>query len=195
MKLSYVVKSLVLTGMIAFAAKSASAQTPLLGEIKLVSFNFAPQGYMLCDGSILPINQFSAIFSLMGTTYGGNGQTNFALPDLRGRVAVGAGQGPGLSPRIQGEVGGRESVTLTIAQMPAHSHPIVASSSEATLSSPTNNVMAGKARVPLYNGILSTDTTMAPTATVGGNQPFDARPPYLVLNYIIAIEGIFPSRG
>jgi microcystin-dependent protein len=195
MKLSHIIKALVVSGTIAFTAHSAKAQEQYLGEIKLVGFNFAPLGFAQCNGQILSIAQNSALFSLLGTTYGGDGRSNFALPDLQGRVAIGMGNGAGLSPRVLGETGGQESVTLTIAQLPAHSHPILAASTEAAVSSPSNAVMAGKARVPLYNAIGSADTAMAPTGSAGGNQPFNNMQPFLALNYVIALEGIYPPRS
>jgi microcystin-dependent protein len=160
----------------------------------IVPYNFAPDGWLLCEGQLLPINQYSALFSLLGTTYGGNGTTNFQLPDLRGRFPMGGGSGIGLTPRVLGEVAGSETVTLTVGQLPAHSHSIIASDIEANVSSPSNAVMAGKARVPLYATIGSADIAMAPTASTGGNQPAPIVPPFVVFNYCIALEGVYPSR-
>lgn len=167
---------------------------PFIGQISLVAFNFAPRGYAFCAGQIMSIAQNTALFSLLGTTYGGNGQTTFGLPDLRSRVPVGVGQGPGLSNVNLGEVGGSESVTMTSAQMPAHGH--LASSSQAAGSStrPANQFPA--AGQPVYTG-ASDGSTLNPAfiRSSGGSQPLGIRPPYLGLNYVIAIEGIYPSRN
>jgi len=167
---------------------------PFLGEIFLVPYNFAPRGYAFCAGQILPIAQNTALFSLLGTTFGGNGQTTFALPDLRGRVAVGAGQGPGLSNVDLGQVGGTETVTLTQAQLPAHVHLAAASQAAGTSSRPSNQFPA--AGQPVY-GATSDGTTLNPefVQSAGSNQPFSIEQPSLGLNYIIALEGIFPSRN
>ena len=197
MKLPRVITTLIALGTLAFGAQSAFAGAePFLGEIEIVGFNFAPTGWAMCQGQTLPISQNTALFSLLGTTYGGNGYQTFQLPDLQGRVPIGQGNGNGLSQRIMGEIGGAETHTLTVNELPAHSHPIVASTNEASLTSPTGNVMANKARVPLYDAIpTSGGTTMAPTASAGGNQPHSIMQPYLVVNYIIALEGIYPSRN
>ncbi len=181
----------------ALAPRSAKAQAePFLGQIAIVPYNFAPQGWALCQGQLLPISENPALFSLLGTTYGGNGVSNFALPDLRGRMPVGTGEGPGLSNIVLGEVGGTETVTLTIEQLPAHTHPLMASTLEAAVVSPTGAVLGSKARVPLYSG--ASDLTPMAGASVGetgGNQPFPIRNPYLGLQYIIALEGVYPTRG
>ena len=166
---------------------------PFLGEIYLVAFNFSPRGYAFCAGQILPIAQNTALFSLLGTTYGGNGTTTFALPDLRGRVPVGRGQGPGLSNVNLGEVGGSENQTLTQNQMPAHGHQAAATQAAGTTTRPSGKVPAAGAAVYGDDG----GVTMAPgfIKNTGGSQPFATRPPYLGLNYVIAIEGIYPSRN
>jgi microcystin-dependent protein len=195
MKMPRIVTTLLALGTLAIGTKTAFGQVDnFIGEIKIVGFNFAPIGWALCQGQTLSIQQNNALFSLLGTTYGGDGIRTFALPDLRGRVAVGMGGGPGLTNRNIGEVGGAEEYTLTIEQLPAHTHPITAAAGEASVSSPSGAVLASKARVPLYSS--STDgTVMAPTGPTGGGQPYSVMPPYLVVNYIIALEGIFPSRG
>jgi microcystin-dependent protein len=166
---------------------------PFIGQIMLVPYNFAPRGWAFCNGQILPIAQNTALFSLLGTTFGGNGQTTFALPDLRGRAALSSGQGPGLSNYDLGQVGGTESTTLTINQMPMHNHTCNASDNEVSGGgSPTNNLVAkGGFFDPTAN------TVMAPNMvnTTGGSQPFSILSPYLTLNYCIALEGIFPSRN
>lgn len=130
---------LVLAGSL---ASTAVAQEPFLGEIRWVPYNFAPRGWAFCDGQLLSISENTALFALIGTTFGGDGRTTFALPDLRGRVALHAGSGPGLTPRQLGQVGGQEQVTLTPGQMPAHSHPLNASSGAASEGSPAGNVLA-----------------------------------------------------
>lgn len=170
---------------------------PFIGEIKLVPYNFAPQGWALCQGQILPIAQNTALFSLLGTTYGGNGQTTFALPDLQGRAIIHTGQGPGLSPVDLGEESGVESVTLLTNQMPAHTHAFQVQSGNATdLGSSGNFVAKSTGSVGSIYG-TSAGGTM-PTNTiqpVGGNQPHSNMQPYLVLNYCIALQGIFPQRS
>ncbi|SEG19378.1 Microcystin-dependent protein [Halpernia humi] len=175
----------------------AQATEPFLGQIAFVAFNFAPRGWAECNGAILPISQYSALFALLGTQYGGDGRTTFALPDMRGRVILSNGQGPGLSAYSQGQIGGQESVTLTVNQMPSHSHTVNAvladgNSSVATGSLPANT----KTLDPEYSNSAG-DTTMNANmvAPAGGNQAHENRPPYLVLKCIIATQGIFPSRN
>jgi len=166
---------------------------PYIAQITLFAGNFAPRGWAFCQGQILPIAQNTALFSLLGTQYGGNGTTTFALPDLRGRVPVGAGQGPGLSNVEVGEVGGLESVTLTQAQMPAHSHLAGVTQAAQTASRPAGKVpSAGGAYADAPDGSTFNPAHIQNT---GGGQPVPNRPPYLGLNYIIAIQGIFPSRN
>lgn len=166
---------------------------PFLGEIRIFPYNFAPRGWALCQGQILPIAQNTALFSLLGTTYGGNGQTTFALPDLRGRTPVGVGQGPGLSSIDLGEVAGSETVTLTVNQMPSHNHAANATQSAASATRPSGQFPAGGGAY----GSPSDGSTLAPTfiANAGGNQPVGLRPPFLGLEYCIALAGIFPSRN
>ena len=166
---------------------------PFLSEIKIVSFNFAPKGWALCNGQLLPINQNQALFALLGTTYGGNGQTNFALPNIRGRVPIHMGNGHTL-----GEAAGSTSVTVNIQQLPTHTHFLQASSSNGDSAFPSNpnpNVLAAL-NSPIYNA-PSNLVTLNPAAvtSVGGSQPHNNMMPYLVLNFIIALQGIFPSRN
>ena len=165
---------------------------PYVGEILAVGFNFAPYGWALCEGQILPISQYTALFSLLGTTFGGDGKTTFALPDLRGRSPIGADQGPGLSFYNVGDTGGEETVTLQVSQMPAHTHGVMASSNLATLPGPGGNVWAAQSQLLIYSS--SRTATMAPLGTAGGGQPHDNLSPYLTINYIIALQGIFPER-
>ena len=168
--------------------------TPFLGEILYFPYNFAPLGYLYCDGSTLPITQYTALFSLLGTTYGGNGTATFQLPDLRGRVPVGAGESPGLSNYYLGQAGGVEKVTLTVAQIPSHVHVYAASTVAATSSSPVGTVPAVPTQ-PIYarynTGILSKATMEYD----GGNFPHSNIQPYTAIGYCIAISGIFPSRS
>lgn len=170
---------------------------PFIGMIILVPYNFAPRGYAFCQGQILPIAQNTALFSLLGTTYGGNGQTTFALPDLRGRVPNSSGQGPGLSNYDLGQLSGTENTTLTINQIPAHNHIYapLANSGDASASKPAGKYPAltpAAAYAPTNDGTAmgSQNTNVA-----GGSQPFSNLQPYLTLNYCIALEGIFPSRN
>jgi len=165
---------------------------PFLSEIKLVSFNFAPKGWALCNGQFLPINQNQALFSLLGTTYGGNGQTTFALPNLRGRVPIHMGNGHTL-----GEAAGSTAVTINIQQLPTHLHALQASSDvNAATSTPlaANTVLAPA--LNLYGDPNNlTPLLPASVSSVGGSQAHTNMMPYLVLNFIIALQGIFPSRN
>jgi len=168
-----------------------------LGEVRAFGFDFAPRGWARCDGQILPIAPNTALFSLLGTTYGGDGRTTFALPDLRGRVLVHAGAGPGLSPAIVGQRGGAEQVALTASQGPRHSHTVQASES-ATTNRPSGAVPGAIASTTVSGYASSGDgTTMNASmiATSGDGQAHENRQPYLVLNWCIALEGIYPSRS
>ena len=164
---------------------------PFLSEIKIVSFNFAPKGWALCNGQFLPINQNQALFSLLGTTYGGNGQTTFALPNLRGRVPISFGSGHTL-----GEAAGSTSVTVNIQQLPTHLHALQASSATANTNAPdSTTLLGGSAPNDIYNGPASLSTLIPSSVTsVGGSQPHNNMMPYLTLNFIIALQGIFPSQ-
>jgi len=163
---------------------------PFLSEIKIVSFNFPPKGWALCNGQLLPINQNQALFALLGTVYGGNGQTNFALPNLRGRVPIHEGSGHTL-----GEAAGSTAVTINIQQLPTHLHLAQASGTAGNVNTAANNVLG------VVPGRIYTDpaalTTLVPTSvtSVGGSQPHNNMMPYLVLNFIIALQGIFPSQN
>jgi microcystin-dependent protein len=162
---------------------------PFMTEIKIVSFNFAPKGWALCNGQLLPINQNQALFSLLGTTYGGNGQTNFALPNLRGQVPIHMGGGHTL-----GEVGGSSSVTISQQTMPQHIHIGQASSSVGDKNFSKDNVLAAAGN--LYGPATGLTSILPATVTnVGGSQAHNNMMPYLVLNFIIALQGIFPSQN
>lgn len=166
---------------------------PFIGQLMLVPYNFVPRGWAACDGSLLSIAQNSALFSLLGTTYGGNGTTTFALPDLRGRAPVSQGQGPGLQPYTLGETGGAESVTLLAAQMPAHNHLVHAQTGDANDGSPQNALPAGQGSY--QTGAPNATMNSGMIAPAGGSQPHENRPPFLALQWIIALQGIFPSRS
>lgn len=189
---------------------------PFIGEIRMVGFNFAPRGWAFCDGRLLAISQFSALFSLLGTMYGGDGRTTFGLPDYRGRSPVGMGDGPGLTPIIQGEKAGIENVTILSTQMPVHTHTATASATFAVAGTPsnatatpstTNNILGasqagGPPSAAIWSDALNDPVTLGNTETVsvtvdpaGGNQPLQIRNPFTGINFIIALEGIFPSRN
>jgi microcystin-dependent protein len=171
--------------------------SPYLTELRLVSFNFAPRGWAMCNGQLLPINQNQAIFSLVGTTYGGNGQTTFGLPDLRSRIPLHFGVG-----HTQGERGGEENHTLNISEVPAHTHQMVATSNQADATKPTGHLLGATVSpntgptLTIYGG-ASNLVAMSPQIiqNAGGSQPHTNQQPYLVLNWIIALSGIFPSRN
>jgi Microcystin-dependent protein len=177
---------------------------PFLGQIMLVGFTFAPRGWAFCSGQLLPIAQNTALFSLLGTTYGGNGQTTFALPDLRGRVAVGMGQGPGLPQIFLGEVSGETAHTLLVTEMPSHNHSVRASTNTANSANPNGNSLAvgqvtlqGTAEtVSMYvNAAPNVSLNLQSELPAGGSQPHNNMQPYLGMNYVIALAGIFPSRN
>ncbi|MEO7720183.1 MAG: tail fiber protein [Capsulimonas sp.] len=172
-----------------------------VGEIRIVPFNFAPTGWAMCNGQILPISQNTALFSLLGTNFGGNGQTNFALPNLQDSVAVDFGAGAGLTERSMGETGGAASVTISESQLPQHKHVINASSSAATKFTPGGNLFAvpnaGPRRANQLYTTAAPNATMALSAIVptGGGLAHNNTQPYLALNFIIALQGIFPPRS
>jgi microcystin-dependent protein len=171
---------------------------PYLGSIILVGFTFAPRGWATCSGQLLPISQNDALFSLLGTTYGGDGQSTFALPDMRGRAPIHFGSGAGLSTRVQGETSGVESVTLTVGQIPTHTHPLNVNNSGATLGTPNGNFLAAKNRADPGFAATSDGSVLnsaAVSPSTGGSQSHSNLQPYLVMNYVIALEGIFPSRN
>ncbi len=177
-----------------------SASQPYIGEIAMFAGSFAPTGWALCNGQLLSIADNSALFTIIGTTYGGNGQTTFALPDLRSRAPVHAGQGPGLSNRIQGEMAGTETTAITLNQLPAHSHAVTlnASTGPANTSSPASAAMA-VADDALYASAAPGATLSANSLALGNNpgggQPHDNTQPYLTINFIISLYGVFPSQN
>jgi microcystin-dependent protein len=165
---------------------------PFIGEIRLVPFNYAPKGWALCAGQLLPINQNQALFALLGTTYGGNGQTTFALPDLRGRIPVGAGQLPVGSSYPLGATGGQETVKLKTGELPGHAHAVHASSAAGTTKSPAT---AFPARGGSYAAQRNVRMKAGMIGRTGGGEEHENRQPYLSLNYIIALYGIFPAQS
>ncbi|WP_457418937.1 phage tail protein [Roseateles sp. P5_E7] len=168
---------------------------PFIGEIRLFGGNFAPAGWALCQGQLISIAENDALFNLIGTTYGGDGVQTFALPDLRGRVPVHQGRGAGLSSRVIGEVGGSEAVTLTLAQMPQHSHAMNASSAAATMGSPGGALLATTAVNSYDTGAGSTAMAAGAIGSSGASQPHVNMGPTLALNYIISLFGIFPPQA
>ena len=180
---------------------------PFIGEIKILGFNFAPRGYMTCQGQILSIAQNTALFSLIGTYYGGNGQTTFALPNLQGRVAKSQGQGPGLPSYVMGQVGGTTAVNISVPNMPAHVHPATGITANLPVASGVGNSNSSvgnylaQAPVDMYSTAATagknygTLAASGATGSVGSSIPLNIENPYLVVNYSIATEGIFPSRN
>lgn len=169
---------------------------PFLAEIRIVGFNFAPRGWALCDGQILPINQNQSLYSLLGTTYGGDGRTSFALPDLRGRTPIHVGASNGVSHPL-GQRSGAETHTLAATEIPQHSHPVYATANDASQPVPTNAMLAESAAAdPFYDSAQEVPVNMnaGSVANIGGSQPHDNMQPFLALNFVIALQGLFPSR-
>jgi len=171
---------------------------PYIGEIKMFAGNFVPRGWAYCNGQLLPINQNTALFSLLGTNYGGDGRSTFGLPDLQGAAPMQAGQGPGLSDRALGGTGGSAEVTLTSTEMPSHAHPVNSVSGSGDRNAPGDNLWAeprsGRRAVPAY--APTANTAMAPDALAGagGSQPHNNLHPFLAVSFIIALQGVFPPR-
>jgi len=179
---------------------------PFIGELRIFGFNFPPRGWAFAQGQLLPIAQNTALFSILGTTYGGNGQSNFALPNMSGYAPMSQGQGPGLSPYVLGETSGETAVTLTTQEMPAHNHGLNAAAPQPAnpaqvVGTPANNAFMSTSgpnfaytAPPINPG---TFVNMAPTAITqtGGGQPHNNRQPYLVLNFCVAMQGVFPPRN
>lgn len=168
---------------------------PFIGNIRIFAGNFAPRGHAFCAGQLLPISQYDALFALIGTIYGGDGQTTFALPDLRGRAPMHFGQGPGLPNYVIGQAFGSETVTLTSAQLPAHTHSLGASSAPGSGAGPAGAVWAQSSAGQNYAASAGTPMNAGLVSVAGGNQPHENMPPSLAVNFIIALEGIFPPRN
>ena len=169
---------------------------PFVAEIRIFPFNFAPVGWAFCDGQLLPISQNTALFSLLGTTYGGNGKSNFALPDMQGNAPMHPGQGPGLSLHDLGETGGSQTVSLLESEIPSHSHAVNASAADGNTLDPTGSLVAKGVGVNMYTTTLNATALNAnAVAPAGGDQPHNNMQPYLTLNFCIALQGVFPPRG
>ena len=175
----------------------AQASEPFLGQIAFVPYNFVPKNWAACNGQLLPISQNQALFALLGTQYGGNGTTTFALPDMRGRMLIHEGQAPGGPTNYtMGQTGGSESVTLLVTQMPAHSHTVNAVTAEGNQNTPSNTLPADTKTLDKEYSDATANTTMKSTMVnpAGGNQPHENRPPFLTLKCIISLQGVFPSQ-
>jgi microcystin-dependent protein len=169
--------------------------TPFIGQLMPVPYNFAPQGWALCNGQLLSIAQNTALFSLLGTFYGGDGKTTFGLPNLQGNVAIGVGQGTGLSPYNPGDTGGSASITLQLTQLAAHQHGAVAFGRAGTAASPSGADWARTSTdTPYSSSAPNASMSSASTGPTGSGQPHENRQPYLVLNYAIALVGVYPTR-
>ena len=171
---------------------------PFVAEIRIFPFNFAPKGWAWCDGQLLPLSQNTALFSLLGTTYGGNGKSNFALPDLQGRVPMHPGQGPGLSIHDLGEQGGTQSVTLLTSEMPVHAHSLLGGNSQATVNTPDGNSVISRTDGALVYSSGQPSTTQMSFQVIapeGGGSPHNNLQPYLTMYFCIALQGVYPQRG
>lgn len=168
---------------------------PFVAEIRIFPFNFAPKGWAFCDGQILPLSQNTALFSLLGTTYGGDGKSNFALPNMQGNAPMHPGQGPGLSLHDLGETGGSDTVSLLESEIPSHSHALVASQGDGLERTPAGQLLATGVGISLYQTpgplVNVSDNALAPA---GGDQPHNNMQPYLTLNFCIALQGVYPPR-
>ncbi|MBK9711278.1 MAG: phage tail protein [Kouleothrix sp.] len=171
---------------------------PFIGEIRIFGFNYAPRGWAMCNGQLIPISQNTALFALLGTYYGGDGRTTFGLPNLQGSAPLDQGQGPGLTQRVIGETGGETNVTLITSEMASHGHTVGADSGASSVAAPTNGMWAsaGRGRPSAYSS-NAPSAAMSPAAVgpSGSNQPHNNMPPYLVMNFCIALQGVFPSRN
>ena len=171
---------------------------PFVAEIRIFGFNFAPTGWAQCNGQLMPLSQNTALFSLLGTTYGGDGKSNFALPDLQGRVPMQPGQGPGLSLRDLGETGGSQTVTLLQSELPAHNHQMMAANDPGDSNNPTNNAISRSSNAAVYGPPnIARTALMSPQSLsiTGGSLPHNNMSPYLTLNFCIALQGVFPPRS
>jgi microcystin-dependent protein len=169
---------------------------PFVAEVRIFPFNFAPKGWAFCDGQLLPLSQNTALFSLLGTTYGGNGKSNFALPNMQGNACMHPGQGPGLSLHDLGETGGSETVSLLESEIPSHSHSLAASQSDGTERQPGGQQFATGVAISMYQTASNPLIQLSPNvlAPAGGDQPHNNMQPYLTLNFCIALQGVFPPR-
>jgi microcystin-dependent protein len=170
---------------------------PYVGEIRIFAGNFAPAGWHFCDGSVLPISENDVLFQLIGTTYGGDGEENFALPNLNGRVPIHSGKGPEISQTyIIGEAAGTETVVLAVQQLPNHTHPMIGSTNTSAAANPTGNVVGKSTSVDAFiNAVPGTPLNATAILPVGGSQPHENMQPFLVVSYIISLFGLFPSQN
>ena len=168
---------------------------PFVAEIRILPFNFAPKGWAHCNGQLLPLSQNTALFSLVGTFYGGDGKSTFALPDLRGASPLQHGSGPGLSERFIGEVGGAPTVSLLQSEMPVHTHLVIASSEDVNTGNPIGAMPAAAEATGMYRADGEARLAASALAAAGGSQPHNNRQPYLAVTFIIALQGIFPPRS
>lgn len=172
--------------------------TPFVGQVMLFAGNFAPRGWALCDGQLLPISSYTALFSIIGTTYGGDGKTTFALPDLRGRCPIHMGHGSGLSSRSIGSKGGQEDVTLTTDQTPSHNHAVNCTDEPGNQGKPGGAILGAEtaaATDAYFTGSATTTMRSDAIGNTGGSRPHNTMQPFLTMNYVIALEGVFPSRS
>jgi microcystin-dependent protein len=169
--------------------------TPFLGQISIFAFNFAPKGFSMCNGQLLPINQNQALFALLGTFYGGNGQSTFALPNLQSRTPISFGQGPGLQNYVQGQAGGEENHTLLSTEMPQHNHSLQATTNVGNTRNPSGAALCQPDTKMYISGAPDTSLAASSVASYGGSQPHFNLQPYLTINFCIAMTGIFPSRN
>ena len=186
---------LATSALLGFSTPSQAGPDPFLGEISWFAGNYAPRGWAFCDGQLLDIASHQALFALLGTTYGGDGRTTFALPDMRGRSPLHAGTGPGLTPKRLGARAGEETVTLTTNEIPSHSHSHRASSNSGTQRSPTATVLAENRRKPYSTDNPDVSMNSASISPTGGNQAHNNMPPFNTLHCIIALQGTFPPRN
>ena len=196
--ISAMVRGIGMVILLGIPSTALAAAEPFVGEIMMTGANFCPRGWANLDGQLLPINQNQALFSLLGTTYGGDGRTTFSLPDLRGRVPLHIGQGPGLTDRRQGNKGGEENHVLNIAEMPQHQHELNASKGAANQSSPTDNLLANQSRKSRMYVPSGADplTPMHASAigSAGGNRPHNNMQPFFGIRFCMALQGVYPSR-
>lgn len=198
MKIRGLLSAFAALAVIGTASPGSAQVEPFVGQVIMVGFSFCPQGWLDANGQLLPISSYQALFALLGTTYGGNGTTNFKLPDLQGRVAMGQGNGAGLPPAVQGQILGAPTTTLTIAQLPAHNHQLMASNASPNVAHPSNAFLAnftGAQNIYASTGPAAIAMGQGTVGVTGGNLPFDQHQPSLVLRYCIAYIGVFPTRN
>jgi microcystin-dependent protein len=177
-----------------FVGSSYGQQEGFIGEVKMFAGNFAPRGWAFCEGQMMQISKYQSLYAILGTTYGGDGRTTFALPDLRGRVAIHPGTGPSLSTKRLGQQGGAETVTLNTSQLPNHSHQFKTTTDQANSKNPTNATLA-TSKTEIYSNNTASINMQDVIGKTGGNQPHENMPPYTSINFIICLQGIFPSRN